>query len=71
MEDILEATGIQRSHTLYVGDTNVDMLTAQNSRTTSVGVTWGFRSRQELQEAGAELIVDIPKEIAEWIRQQG
>ena len=70
VQEILQTTGISHCNALYVGDTNVDMLTAQNSHITSVGVTWGFRSRQELEEAGANLIVDTPQEIEVWIKQQ-
>lgn len=61
--DILAATGIPSSHTLYVGDSGVDMQTARNSGLTSIGVTWGFRSRQELEENGANYIIDHPEEI--------
>ncbi len=64
VHDILSATGIPASHTLYVGDSGVDMQTAHNSRITSIGVTWGFRTRQELKENGADHIVDTPAEIA-------
>ncbi len=64
VHDILSATGIPASHTLYVGDSGVDMQTAHNSRITSIGVTWGFRTRQELKENGADHIVGTPAEIA-------
>lgn len=64
VHDILSATGIPASHTLYVGDSGVDMQTAHNSRITSIGVTWGFRTRQELKENGANHIVGTPAEIA-------
>lgn len=70
VQQILQTTGISRHNTLYVGDTNVDMLTAKNSQVTSAGVTWGFRSRQELEEAGADLIVDYPEQLGQWILQQ-
>lgn len=64
--DILEQTGIGRENTLYVGDSGVDMQTARNSGVESVGVTWGFRPRQELQENGADHIVDHPSEILNY-----
>lgn len=64
VHDILDATGIPASHTLYVGDSGVDMQTARNSGTRSIGVTWGFRPEQELKENGADHIVDTPAEIA-------
>ncbi len=48
---------------LYIGDTEVDMETAKNAGVHAVGVTWGFRNRKNLQEAGAQSIIDSPKEI--------
>jgi phosphoglycolate phosphatase len=48
---------------LYVGDTNVDMQTAVTAGMFPVGVTWGFRPREELQGAGAQLIIDNPLEL--------
>ncbi|MDO4191303.1 MAG: HAD family hydrolase [Bacteroidales bacterium] len=47
---------------LYVGDSGVDMLTAHNAGVDSVGVTWGFRTREELREYGAKHLVDKPSE---------
>ena len=61
--DILKEAGIKREDTLYVGDSGVDMQTALNSGIVSVGVTWGFRSAEELKENGAIHIVDHPSEI--------
>ena len=51
------------NHCLYVGDSDVDMLTAKNANVTSVGVTWGFRSRECLIESGANYIIDTPLEL--------
>jgi phosphoglycolate phosphatase len=50
---------------VYVGDTNVDMKTANAAGMLPVGVTWGFRTREELQDAGAKLIIDEPLELIE------
>lgn len=65
--DILSQTGTSPAETLYVGDSGVDMQTARNSHLTSIGVSWGFRSRKELKENGADYIVDSPEEILEKI----
>lgn len=45
-------------HTLYVGDSDVDILTAHNAHLKGCGVLWGFRSREELIAAGADTIAD-------------
>ena len=63
VEEILARTGTPRGEVLYVGDSGVDMETAAAAGVRSVGVTWGFRSRQELVEAGAQHLVDRPEEI--------
>lgn len=47
----------------YVGDSDVDMLTAVNAGMVPVGVSWGFRSRRELVEAGATMVLDRPREL--------
>lgn len=43
---------------LYVGDSNVDVATAHNVGLPCCGVLWGFRTKQELQDAGAEYLAD-------------
>lgn len=60
---MLDAWGISKEHCLYIGDTSVDMQTAQNANITSVGVLWGFRDRTELEENNAVHIVSTPQEI--------
>ena len=55
--------GSENSSCLLVGDSGVDMQTGQNAGMTSLGVSWGFRGRQELIESGADLIIDRPSEL--------
>ena len=50
------------SRTLYVGDSNVDVATGHNAGLAVAGVAWGFRGRAELEQAGAEYVVDTPAE---------
>ncbi len=63
VEEILAATGTPRGRVLYVGDSGVDIQTAAAAGVRSVGVTWGFRDRAELVEAGAGRLADRPEEI--------
>lgn len=49
--------------TIYIGDSAVDMNTAKNAGLTSIGVTWGFRSRETLIESGACMLADRPTEL--------
>jgi phosphoglycolate phosphatase len=50
-------------NTIFVGDTNVDITTGKNAGMTTVGVTWGFRDKQELSDAGADYIISKPIEL--------
>jgi phosphoglycolate phosphatase len=60
---MVEELGIAPEEVVYLGDTNTDMETALKAGFLPVGVLWGFRSREELEEAGAEKILDHPSEI--------
>ena len=68
VSDILEVAKVAKEEVLYVGDSGVDMQTAVNSGVTSIGVTWGFRDREELLANGAQYIADEPYEIMKWVR---
>ncbi len=54
---VLTALGIDRREAVYIGDSEVDVHTAENAGMALVAVDWGFRSRQQLTEAGARVIV--------------
>ena len=61
--EILEKFGAEKEECLYFGDTNTDMQTGNNAGVTTVGVTWGFRPRSELEANNADIIIDSPEEI--------
>lgn len=48
---------------LYLGDTAVDMITATAAGMYPVGVLWGFRTREELQQAGARTLLEQPLDV--------
>jgi phosphoglycolate phosphatase len=56
------------SSVLYVGDSLVDMETAQNAQLPFIACSWGFVSRQQLLQAGATHIIDYPAELEQFIR---
>ena len=66
--DILKIANVTPKETIYVGDSGVDMQTASNSGVFSIGVTWGFRPRKELETAGADYIADCTTEILNIMR---
>ena len=55
--------GVPAERWIYVGDSDVDMLTARAAGFYAVGVAWGFRGRDELVAAGADVVVETPGEI--------
>ena len=54
--------GVERC--IYVGDSEVDVLTAKNAGMPCLSVLWGFRDREDLEEAGAEHFCHRPEEMA-------
>ncbi len=56
------------SSVLYVGDSLVDMETAQNAQLPFIACSWGFVSREALMNANATHIIDYPAELEQFIR---
>ena len=54
----LEKLDSKIENTVFVGDADTDILTAKNASLPSIGVLWGFRDREVIEEAGAEYIVE-------------
>ena len=64
-DSVMEAMrrlGVTPEETVYVGDSDVDVLTAHNAGVTCCAVSWGFRSEESLRAAGAEHIAATPEE---------
>jgi len=60
---VLDKLLVKGAESLYIGDTSVDMQTGKNLGSYTVGVLWGFRSREELLASGADEVVSNPMEI--------
>lgn len=60
---VLRDLGCEKEEVLYVGDSLVDMQTAKNAGLYAVGVLWGFRDREELEENGADTLIAEPHEL--------
>ncbi|MGM9613238.1 MAG: HAD-IA family hydrolase [Butyricicoccus sp.] len=61
--EAMDVLGVKPEQTIYIGDSAVDMNTAKNAGVDSIGVTWGFRSREVLIESGAGVLADTPYEL--------
>lgn len=66
---IFEDTGCSAEETLYAGDSAVDMDTAHNAGLRAIGVLWGYRSKQELETAGADWLIRDPSELLPLVKQ--
>ena len=60
---IMETYKAKREDTVFIGDSGVDIKTAKNLGVRSIGVSWGFRERNELLLNGADMIADTPLDI--------
>ena len=60
---ILEQLHIPKERAVYIGDSEVDMQTGQNAGVFTVGVTWGFRTAEELDAAGCRCRINRPSEL--------
>lgn len=64
VKEIMESAEIHdNNEVLYVGDSGVDMQTAKNAGVDAVGVTWGCRTREELESFHPKAVVDTCEEI--------
>lgn len=62
---ICSQAGVAPGRFVYVGDSDVDMITAHSAGMFGVGVSWGFRSVEELLENGARKIIHRPSELTD------
>lgn len=60
----IEELGISKDDAVYIGDSEVDLATAQNAGLECISVLWGFRERDFLLAKGAVTLVEHPREIA-------
>jgi len=63
LEEIIKIAGVDKNDVLYIGDSGVDVATAYNAKVPFVGVLWGFRPRNELEEVGATRFVETTAEL--------
>jgi phosphoglycolate phosphatase len=61
--DLITELDTSPRETLFVGDSEIDLATAAAAECNFLGAAWGFRGRQALQAAGADRIIDHPKEL--------
>lgn len=66
----LERLGVDGSNACYIGDSEVDILTAKNAGLPCLTVGWGFRDAEALRAAGAENVISSPAELRALIENE-
>ena len=67
--EICEAMGNSPKEMIFVGDSGIDIETGVNAGMITIGVTWGFRSKEELIQSGADHIIDHPLDLLEILEK--
>lgn len=62
--EVAKVLGVDPAEVLYVGDMTVDMTLAKRAGFVAAAALWGYQSREQLEEAGAEIFLEAPGEIA-------
>ncbi len=65
---IMERLSVKAEETVFIGDSEVDIRTAENAGVDCLAVTWGFRDKQELIENGGKTLVATPKELLQFFK---
>lgn len=63
----LKELGVSPDKAVYVGDSDVDIMTAKNAKLECVSVTWGFRSKEFLLDNGATNLIDYPLQLLQYL----
>lgn len=63
----LQELGKSKEHAIYVGDSEVDYMTAKNVGIPCISVLWGFRDKAFLETQGADKFVKTPKEVKNYL----
>lgn len=62
---VIKEQGFEKSASIYIGDSDIDVITAKNAEITSIAVSWGYRSRELLIENAPSYIADSVSELTD------
>lgn len=67
VDNIMDKLNISKENTVMIGDTCIDIKTGKNAGIKTIGCLWGFRTLEELVNAGADYIADKPLDIVKYL----
>lgn len=70
VHEIMQIANVKKEEVVYIGDSGVDMQTGLNAGVCTVGVSWGFRPRQELEAFHPSFIADERTELLHFLRTE-
>lgn len=70
VNQVLEIFKIPNTQAIYIGDSEVDIMTAQNAQMPCISVTWGFKDKDFLLKNNAKIIINSPDEIISILENQ-
>ena len=63
--EISKNWNLKTEEIIFIGDSDIDMLTATNAKMFPLGVSWGYRTEEELIASGAKLVINTPSDLIE------
>ena len=60
---VLESLSVKNNESVYIGDSQVDMMLAKKVGMFAVGVLWGYRTKEQLLDAGADIVIEKPEQL--------
>lgn len=68
--EALRRLGVDKTGAVYVGDSDVDLMTARNSGLPCISVLWGFRDKEFLLQHGATTFIEKPEELSSVVNSE-
>lgn len=67
---MMEEANVKKEQVVYIGDSEVDIATGKAAKVKTIGVLWGFRKREDLENAGACLIAETTEDLKYMITNE-
>ena len=65
---VMEKLNADKETTVYIGDSDVDIITSKNAGVDCISVSWGFKTAEFLKENGATALADTTAELTEFLK---